>query len=315
VRLKHLSACAGLFVFLFIIFFHSFPAVCRTMDVTNLPDLRGERVYFCAYYPLFTPLANFFHNLYLEIIYMTFWLKVSLVVGIVAAVGAASPACVTGTYTSYQALGAGGCTLGDETFDNFSLLSFSNSLGVSSLSTDQILVTPSLNGLEDSLAYSYQTGAGGTPITITVNQPGQTFAFNFLYQAQIAGPNTLGSLQMTSDFSNTSPGSASASKNAQLAGGGPIFTSSVTDGGASNPAATYSGPITAVTGGGGLFNVGDAISLQAQAGSASSTGFTNNFFETTPTSDAPEAATVFLLGGGLLIIGFIHRRTASRATL
>jgi hypothetical protein len=53
---------------------------------------------------------------------------------------------------------------------------------------------------------------------------------------------------MDSTFGNTSPGSASASKTAQLLSGGPAITSTVNDGGVSNALGTYSGTVMPVSG-------------------------------------------------------------------
>jgi len=238
---------------------------------------------------------------------MTLWQKLAVGIMIAAGIAAASPVpCTTGTLTSYVALGSTGCTIDNVLFTNFTDPAFTNSLGVSALTTDEFLVTPSFSGDEDTLAITYQT-LTGAPQTVTVNQNGQQFAFDFTFQAQAINSQSLQSLQMTSTFANTAPGNVSATKNAQLTTGGSLFTSTIGDGGVSNPMATYSGPVTAVTGGTGLFNVEDAISLQAQSGSASSSGFTNNFFEE-GTAQTPEPGVAILIGSGLLGFGLIRRR-------
>jgi hypothetical protein len=51
------------------------------------------------------------------------------------------PACTTGSYASYEALGSGGCTIGSLTFSNFSY-SHSESGGASPVTDAQITVTP-----------------------------------------------------------------------------------------------------------------------------------------------------------------------------
>jgi hypothetical protein len=243
---------------------------------------------------------------------MTTWVKQSLLAALLASVGAAAPLCVQGTYTSYRALGAGGCSIGAETFSAFSTLAFSNSLGVPTLSADQILISPSVSGDTDSLAFTYQTAASGAPVTVSLNQMGQAFAFSFSYLATAAPSSVLSSVQMASTFSNTNPGSVSASKNIELETGGPIFTSAMTDGGVSHPLATYNGPVTPVSGS-GTFIVNDAISLQAQAGAVSDSGFTNTFnLGVSSITATPEPAASLLIGSGLLLFGALMRRIANR---
>jgi hypothetical protein len=239
------------------------------------------------------------------------YLKISTMVVLITAVATAAPMCTTDTYANYEALGAGGCTVGDETFSNFSDLSFSNSLGVLPLGTGQILITPTPGTNEASLSFSYQTAAGGTPITIMFIDNSQVFAFDFTYA--VSGKN-LGGIQQTAAFSNTSPGAASFTKNA-MPTGGPIFTSAVTDEGSSHVSATYDGPVTDVSGAkSGDFLVKDAIALQAQSGTVSNSGFTNNFFLVAPgqTGTVPEPPVSVLIGGGLVLIGSLTRKVAER---
>jgi hypothetical protein len=242
---------------------------------------------------------------------MSTYLKAFAMLVLITAVAAAAPMCTTDTYTAYEGLGSGGCTIGDETFSNFSSLSFSNSLGVSTLSSDQILVTPTAVGNEASLAFTYGTAA--SPITIILVDSSQVFAFDFTYEAVAASGLVLSGIQQTATFSNTTPGSTSFTKNAQAMGGGPIFTSAVTDGGTSHVAATYDGPITAVSGANSDFLVKDAISLQAQSGSVSNSGFANNFF-TSPgnTTTTPEPPVSLLIGSGLVLLGGLTRKYAER---
>lgn len=229
---------------------------------------------------------------------------------LITAVAAAAPLCTQNTYTSYEGLGAGGCTIGDETFSNFSPLAFSNSLGVSTLSTDQILVTPTVVGSEASLAFTYGTTA--TPITILLVDNSQVFAFDFTYQALSATGKVLTGIQQTAAFSNTTPGSTSFTKNAQPIAGGTIFTSAVTDAGTNHVSATYSGPVTAVSGANSNFLIKDAISLQAQSGSVSNSGFTNNFFTGNTTTTVPEPPVSLLIGSGLVLVGSLTRKLAER---
>jgi len=220
--------------------------------------------------------------------------------------------CTTQLYSAYVALGSGGCSVGDETFSNFTTPSFTNSLGVATLTNDQILVTPSNAGATDSLSFSYET-VTGAPMTITLSDNAQVFAFTFMYVASAGSGTTLSSLQMGSTFGNTTPGSVSATKNAQTAGG-PIITSAVTDNGITNAFGTFSGPVTPVTNGTTPFNVLDAISLQAQSGMVSDAGFKNSF-TLSPAGvpgSAPEPPASILIGSGLLLISGLVRKISRR---
>jgi hypothetical protein len=232
------------------------------------------------------------------------------VLGVTA--GMAAPMCTTGTYDTYVALGAGGCSLGGETFSNFSSSpSFTNSLGVPTLANTQILITPTVTGNDETLAVSYET-LTGAPLVISLIDGDQVFAFSFAYVATPGPATTLSSIQMTSTFSNISPGAVSATKNAQAESGGTLFTSAATDGGVSNLNNTYLGPVTAVTGGTTAFNVKDAISLEAEFGAVSDTGFANRFVTSPVMAGVPEPPALLLIGGGLLVISSVARRVTSR---
>src|SRR5262249_44529538 len=141
----------------------------------------------------------------------------------------------------------------------------------------------------------------------TVNQNGQIFSFNLNYQMTLTGASLI-DIQMASTFSNTNPGSASATKNAQLLSGGTIFTSTVNDGGISNPLNTYTSPMIPVSGT-GVWIISDTTSLQAQTGGAvTQSGFANLFtLQATPTS-VPEPMTALIIGSGLICVGLVSRR-------
>jgi len=228
----------------------------------------------------------------------------TLAVTIFAASAFATPGCVTGTYTSYIALSGGGCTVGDAVFSNFSALSFVNSPGVDPLPSDDIEITPGGTPTAPTLVFVYTDGMGNsTPVTFSQN--GNIFSFGLNYQLTPTGAN-LSSVQIASDFSNTSPGSVSATKNAQLLGGGPIYTSTVSDGGVSNSLSNVSGTVASVAGS-GTWVISDTISLQAQTGGVvTQAGFTNLFDETPATTGEP--LTAFLVGTGLFGLGFGARR-------
>jgi hypothetical protein len=221
---------------------------------------------------------------------------------------AAPTACVTGTYASYQAL-SGGCTIGDALFSNFSSLSFVNSPGVGILTASEIEVIPSGTPTDALLSFVY-LNANATPTPVTVNQNGQIFSFGLSFDLLVS-PSTLTGIQMSSTFGNTSPGSASASKTAQLLSGGPAITSTVNDGGISNALGTYSGAVMPVSGV-GTFLITDTTSLQAQTGSATQSGFTNSFLLTPASTATPEIGSLAMIGSGLVFLGMVANSTRKR---
>ena len=109
---------------------------------------------------------------------------------------------------------------------------------------------------------------------------------------------------MNSSFSNTAPGSVSASKSAAPLAGGPGVTSTVNDGGISNPLGTYLGSMAAITGS-GPFLITDTTSLQAQTGAVTQTGFANAFVLEPLTSVTPEVGSLTMMGSGLIFLSLI----------
>ena len=217
-------------------------------------------------------------------------------------------ACVTGTYASYQAL-SGGCTIGDAMFSNFSSLSFVNSPGVGTLTASEIEVIPSGSATDALLSFVY-LDANAAPSPVTLNQNGQIFSFGLSFDLLVS-PSTLTGIQMSSTFSNTSPGSASASKTAQLLSGGPAITSTVNDGGISNALGTYAGAVMPVSGV-GTFLITDTTSLQAQTGSVTQSGFTNSFLLTPASTATPEIGSLAMIGSGLVFLSMVASSTRKR---
>lgn len=220
----------------------------------------------------------------------------------------AAPACATGTYASYQAL-SGGCSIGNAVFSNFSALSFVNSPGVGTLTPSEIEVIPSGTLSDDMLTFMY-LNAAGSPTAVTVNQNGQIFSFGMSFDILVT-PGALNGIQMSSTFSNTAPGSASASKTAQLVGGGPAITSTVNDGGISNALGTYNGVVMPVTGA-GTFLITDTTSLQAQTGMVAQSGFANSFLLSSATTATPEIGSLAMIGSGLVFLSMIASSTRRR---
>jgi hypothetical protein len=215
--------------------------------------------------------------------------------------------CVSGTYASYVALSTTGCQDGDGTFSNFSALGFTNSGGVAEVSDTDIMVTPGGTALNPTLTFEYINSAG-TATPVTVDESGQIFSMGLTYSLVLTGA-TLSDIQMGETFSNTSPGSVSATKNAEI-GSGTTFSSTVSDGGLNNPTGTTStGNVTPTTGT-GTWNITDTVSLQAQSGSATQNSFENLFTLAAagPNSTAPELPTGAMIGSALLLFGLISRR-------
>ncbi|HEY4360650.1 MAG TPA: PEP-CTERM sorting domain-containing protein [Bryobacteraceae bacterium] len=237
---------------------------------------------------------------------MKHYLKIVLPVMLAALARGTPSACVATTYTAYEALGSGGCTVGNELFSNFSALSFSNSLGVPTISTDDILITPSTAASIDSLAFTYQNLPATANQTATVVGVGnsQLLAYNFNY---IITPNLnpVVDIQMETTLLNTNAAGVSAVKDAS--NGGPVQESSSSDGGTSHASLSLvTGPVTALSGG-GAFNVLDAISLQGQNGVAQQSNFTNLFTEGA-LATTPEPGPVLLIGSGLVCLGLSRRQ-------
>jgi hypothetical protein len=226
----------------------------------------------------------------------------------VAASSAFGAACVSQTYDQYVALGAGGCTIGTTVFNNFGSLSFVNT-GVPTLPPQDVLVTPGGSPLAPTLSFTYVSGANHVPTPETVNTSGSIFSMGLSYDLT---PNAaiLTSLQINSTFTNNSPGSASTTKTAQLAGGGPSFISTVSDGGITNPLATYNGSQINPTGT-GVWVITDTVSLQAQStGSVTQNGFANLFGLQNQVVGTPEPLSALLIGSGLICLGLMKRKAA-----
>lgn len=225
----------------------------------------------------------------------------------------AAPACVSGTYASYVAL-AGGCSIGDATFTNFSNFGFVNSAGVPDLTTSEVMVVPSGNSGLAELTFVYLNGQGN-PTPVTVNSFGQIFSFGFTYNIIVSNPSQLAAIEMDSMFSNTSPGSASATKSAAQ-GGASTAVSDVSDEGTSNPMGLYLGNLAPVSGNPqGTYLITDTTSLQAQdGGSVTQSSFNNDFVLLAPrqTSDTPEVGSYAMIGSGLVFLGLFANTTRKR---
>jgi PEP-CTERM motif-containing protein len=240
---------------------------------------------------------------------MRIWLKMILPIAFAAAAWSAPSACVAGTYASYQAL-VSGCTVGDEVFSNFTGLTFTNSLGVDTITPAELFITPSVVAGVDELLFTYQnlpTGFGGFPSSTDVGVGGsQIFSYSFQYIVT-PSPNPLADIQMKSTILNTGSGSVSAVKDLDSN----ATESSANDGGGPHTSFTpVSGPITAVSFG-GPYTVQDTISLQGQSGTAEQQDFTNLFTEGSVSTSTPEPSTTLLIATGLICFGITRRFRAN----
>lgn len=239
---------------------------------------------------------------------MRFWLKMTMLLAPAAVAWASPAACVAGNYASYEA--SSGCTVGDETFSNFSSLSVSATLGLN-LTDTEIIVTPMVSGNVDELLFTYTglpTGGGSgdpssTQLGVNTNQ-NLTYDFSYIITPN---PNPVVSFQMKSDIGNTGSGSVSAVKNTTLTG----TTSSADDGGTPHTLPSLvSGAVISVSAT-SAFTVQDTISLQGQTGSAQQQDYTNLFAEGA-VSTTPEPSTTLLIGSGLLCFGLVRKHRSSR---
>jgi hypothetical protein len=227
---------------------------------------------------------------------------------IAAAATASTVACVTGRSASYGAL-FGGCSIGDAVFSNFSGLSFVNA-GVPVFTASNIEVTPSGISTDPTLTFQY-LNTDGVLTPVTVNTSGEIFSLGLSFDV-VVSPAALTGIKMSSMFSNTMPGSISASKTAQW-WGATVGPSTVSSGGVSNPAATYSGAIIPMSGVGTVLT-SDTMSLQTQCVIPSTNEFSKPDWGTDPTATA-EGGSFAMVGSGLIVVGLIARRRGKRVPL
>lgn len=238
---------------------------------------------------------------------MRFWLKMTIPAAALAAAAWGAPApCASGTYATYEALGATGCTVGNELFSNFGTLSFSGTIGETFPDTD-LVVTPQVAGNVDELVFTYQNLPAGNPSsTVAGVSANQILGYSFLYVVTPL-PNPVVDFQMTTDIGNTGNANVSAVKETDA--GGTILQSSANNGASDFTfPALLSGPVTSISGT-AAFDVQDAISLQGQNGTAEQLDYTNLFTEGT-VSGVPEPAMTLLIGSGLLCLGMVRKYRA-----
>ncbi len=233
---------------------------------------------------------------------MRFWLKMTIL-GAAMATAAWGSACGTASYATYAGM-SGGCTVGDETFSNFSALSISGTVGLTLPEAD-ILITPEVAGGVDELVFSYQSLPSSNPGPTELGVgAGENFGYSFNFIVT-PDPNPVIDIQMTSNIGVTGTGNVSAVKNVST--GGTVYTSSANNGLADfTYPSLVSGPVVSIPGT-SAFTVQDSISLQGQVGTANQENFTNLFTEGAVSTATPEPATTLLIGTGLLCFGLTRK--------
>jgi hypothetical protein len=209
--------------------------------------------------------------------------------------GIAGP-CSIGSLASYVSLGAGGCTIGNNTLYDFQVLP-NGTAGATELAAGAVSVSPSGGNYNPSLAFSVTQNATNGNLL-------ETF---FTYD--ISGPGYTGTSAALSGSSETVDGAVTGIENYCQGGsfgpdgldGCPGVTGALVtlDGTQNTDSAGFSKiPFIAVT---------DDFTIDSgTAGTASGGTFTNNF------TAVPEPVGISLTGVGLLVAGLWGRATRRR---
>jgi hypothetical protein len=205
-----------------------------------------------------------------------------------SAPAAASPACVAGTLASYESLGSGGCTLGDETVSSFAI--GSGATGATRIDPTTLTVTPTANAGDATLTFR-------TSLTAQANNQDEAF---FTYT--IAGaPVTLDAINL-SGSSETADGAVTYIQNFCVGSGGLACTG-------------ISGGLLALDGiqnsdqsgipNATLLSITSDFELDGGlSGSASGGQFSDHFMDVAP---VPLPPSVVCLCTGLAALAFVHR--------
>ncbi len=206
--------------------------------------------------------------------------------------------CTGGTLASYLSLGSSGCTIGGETFSNFSILS--GQTGATELSAASITITPS-------------GGVYSPDLTFTTSQSASTNALlESFFTYDVTGASLVSSAITLAGSSETGDGGVTEIEN-YCAGGkfGPDGVDGCTGSagslltldGAQNADYSGLGPVT-------FLNVTDDFVISGGTiGSASGGIFTNTF------AAVPEPASIMFAGLGLALAagaGLRRRRSFSQ---
>jgi hypothetical protein len=221
-----------------------------------------------------------------------------LVLGAFVSVAPAAPLCVAGgTMASYEALGAGGCVIGDKLFSNFGYGSTVQGAGIPVLDS-QVFLTP-------VIADVYNPGPGivFSSANWVVSASGVDSLVDssiFFSVSVLSGePNMEDGTLTLSSFTVTGTGVADISETI-----GPSSTQLQVDSGGPFASHAYFPSTNTVT-------VAKDLFLFVAAGEPGSGFIQVNSFEE-DFSETPEPVSVLLIGSGLLGLGLWRRRSIRR---
>ncbi len=219
------------------------------------------------------------------------------------AMAASIPACVTGSYASYEAL-TGGCVIDNLLFSNFSDLESSTSAGMT-LAATAIMVTPTLVSLDEGLTFS--------ALWSVATPNGLDSVLLFSVQT-VNGATTLDDLGLA--FKGAVAGNGASGVTETYCVGSVLGTahcpSSIQTIALGNPSSGSSGPLTK------SFTATDALSIAkdisvssgiASGGAASTASITMVSNTYSQMGVVAEPMPFLLLGSGLLGIALMRRRT------
>jgi hypothetical protein len=218
------------------------------------------------------------------------------------AMAAPIPACVVGTYASYEAL-TNGCVINNLLFSNFTDQESATGTAIA-LSATGITVTPDTFSLDEGLGFS---------AAWSVATPGSLDSVLRFTVQTLNGANTLNDIDLS--FNGAVTGNGTSGVTETYCVGSTLGTahcpSAIQTIAVSNPPGGNSGPIVQTFGATNSLSVAKDISVNSgtavggQKSTASITVVDNNYSQTV----VPEPMSFVLLGGGLLGIGLLRKRT------
>jgi hypothetical protein len=212
------------------------------------------------------------------------------------AAAAMSPACVSGTLTSYIALGSGGCFIGNDQISNFQTLS--NLAGAQAISPAGVTVTPSGSDANPSLIFDLtSTAAIGAPTEA-------------IFTYQLNANNVTASMITLSGTNVTADGGVTDAQNLCLAGSfGPDGVSGCT-GTATSLVALNNGSDQTSFSGVPFLHISDDLTIDAGLdGSASGAHFVDQFTASAAGSAVPEPGMFPALLVSMALVIYCKRKS------